>query len=120
VLYRPAMRLLPSLLAAACLLGLPAADAAPEEWGQVAQRAADAGCYNCHGQPPRRNVPGLREIAARYAQHRGRLDAATETALADRLHHGSMFSHIAAHERLSEQEARSFIRWLVAGGPDAR
>ncbi|WP_332824767.1 c-type cytochrome [Ramlibacter sp.] len=115
------MRLLSSLLvAAAGLQAWPALGAATEDWAQVAQRAADGGCYKCHGEPPRRNVPTLREIAARYAAHRGRLDAATEKALADRLHHGSTFSHIAAHERLSEQDAASFIRWLVAGGPDAR
>lgn len=115
------MRLLSSLLvSAAGLHGLPALGAAPEDWAQVAQRAADAGCYNCHAEPPRRNVPALRQIAARYAAHRGRLDSETEKALVDRLHHGSMFSHIAAHERLSEEDAARFIRWLVAGGPDAR
>jgi cytochrome c len=115
------MRLRPCLLAAACaLVGLPSWGAPPDDWAYAAQRAADAGCYQCHGEPPRRNVPTLRAIAARYAVHRGRLDPATEKALVDRLHHGSAFSHIAAHERLSEEDAVRFIRWLVAGGPEAR
>jgi cytochrome c len=81
-----------------------------------ARLAADRGCYNCHADPPRRNVPSFREIAARYAVHRGQLDAAAEQRLVDRLHHGSLLSHIAAHERLPEEEARAFVRWLVEGG----
>lgn len=82
--------------------------------------AVDRGCYNCHAEPPRRNAPSLRGIAAGYAPHRGRLDAATEQALVDRLREGTLFSHIAAHERLSDEDARRFVRWLVAGGPEAR
>jgi cytochrome c len=81
------------------------------------QLAADKGCYNCHGEPPRRNVPSFRELAQTYSAYRGRLDAAAERKLADRLHHGSAFSHVAAHERLTEDEAHRLIRWLVAGAP---
>ena len=99
---------------------VPAFGAAPEEWAAVTQMAADRGCLNCHGEPPRRSAPSLRGIAAEYAQHRGRLDAATEQKLVDRLRGGSLFSHVAAHERLGDEDARSFVRWLVEGGPDAR
>ena len=113
------MRLVSSLLAIACgLQGPPAAGA--EDWAAIAQRAVDRGCYNCHGDPPRRNVPTLRDVAARYAVHRGKLDPATEQELADRLHHGALFMHVAAHERLTEEEVRGFVRWLVEGAPDRR
>lgn len=81
-----------------------------------AQLAADRGCYNCHADPPRRNVPSFRELAGRYAAHRGQLDAAAEQRLVDRLHHGSLLGHVAAHERLQEDEARALVRWLVEGG----
>ena len=82
-------------------------------WDQL---AADRGCYNCHGEPPRRNVPSFRELVVRYAPYRGKLDAAAERKLVDRMHDGSLFSHVAAHERLSEEEAHVLVRWLVAGG----
>ncbi|RYF17724.1 MAG: c-type cytochrome [Comamonadaceae bacterium] len=95
--------------AAACTCG-----AQPSSAG--AQLAADRGCYNCHADPPRRNVPSFRELAGRYAAWRGQLDAAAEQHLVDRLHHGSLLSHIAAHERLQEDEARALVRWLVEGG----
>ena len=115
------MRLLPLLFALACSLQVQvAAGEAAEDWAAIAQRAVDRGCYNCHGDPPRRNVPTLRDVAARYAVHRGRLDPATERELADRLHHGSLFMNVAAHERLTEEEVRGFVRWLVEGAPDRR
>lgn len=81
------------------------------------QLAADQGCYNCHGEPPRRNVPSFREITVRYAAYRGRLDAAALRELTDQLHHGSPFSHVAAHERLAEEQAQQLVRWLVEGAP---
>ena len=81
-----------------------------------AQLAADKGCYNCHGEPARRNVPSFAALAADYARYRG-MDARTESQLVERLHHGSLFSHIAAHERLGDDEARTLIRWIVSGAP---
>ena len=81
------------------------------------QLAVDQGCYNCHGEPPRRNVPSFREIVLRYAAYRGNLDAAALRELGDRLHHGSLFSHVAAHERLTEEQAEQLVRWLVEGAP---
>jgi cytochrome c len=96
---------------AGVLAGAPAA--AADTPGQL---AADRGCYNCHGEPPRRNVPSFRELVARYAPYRGKLNADAERKLVDRMHDGSLFSHVAAHERLSEEEAHLLVRWLVAGG----
>jgi len=90
-----------------------AADAA----GAARQLAMDQGCYNCHGEPGRRNVPSFRELVVRYAGFRGHLDARTERELTDRMHDGSLFSHVAAHERLSEEQARALVRWLVDGAP---
>jgi cytochrome c len=104
------MRILLSLL-------LLAAAGTAQAAGEARQLAADQGCYNCHGQPPKRNVPAFRELVTRYAPYRGRLDAATEQKLVDRMHDGSLFSHVAAHERLSEEQARDLVRWLVAGAP---
>lgn len=104
------MRILLSLL-------LLAAAGAAQAAAEARQLAADQGCYNCHGEPPRRNVPGFRELVTRYAPYRDRLDAATEQKLVDRMHDGSLFSHVAAHERLSEEQARQLVRWLVAGAP---
>lgn len=104
----------------ACLVLLAflgSAAAAAPSLEETRQLAADQGCYNCHGQPPRRNVPSFRDIAARYAKYRGRLDAATQQQLADRLHHGGAFSHVAAHERLTEAQAAQLVRWLVEGAP---
>ncbi|MBC5783231.1 c-type cytochrome [Ramlibacter sp. USB13] len=100
----------------AALLLAPLACAA-QPLADARQLAADQGCYNCHGEPPRRYVPSFREIVARYATYRGRLDGKAEQALVDRLHHGSLFSHVAAHERLTEEQARALVRWLVEGAP---
>ena len=96
---------------------LAAMPAAAQSLADARQLAADQGCYNCHGEPPRRNVPSFREITLRYAAYRGRLDAAALRELTDRLHHGSLFSHVAAHERLSEEQAERLVRWLVVGAP---
>ncbi len=99
----------PWTLAVACALPVPAsAQSAP------AQMAADKGCYNCHGEPPRRNVRSFPEIARAYgAQAR---DPAAERQAIDRMHHGSLFSHVAAHERLTDEEAAALVHWLFAGG----
>ena len=107
------MRLAPFLLLP-LLAGMPAA---AQSLADARQLAADQGCYNCHGEPPRRNVPSFREIAVRYASYRGHMDAAALRALTDRLHHGSLFSHGAAHERLTEEQAQQLVRWLVEGAP---
>ena len=85
--------------------------------GEARQLAMDQGCYNCHGEPPRRNVPSFRELVARYAPYRGHLDVRSEQELVDRMHDGSLFSHVAAHERLTEEQARVLVRWLVEGAP---
>jgi cytochrome c len=103
-----------SLVLLAWLVSAAGAAASAQESRQL---AADQGCYNCHGQPPRRNVPSLAEIVDRYAKYRGRLDAATLQQLTDRLHHGGAFTHVAAHERLTEAQAAQLVRWLVEGAP---
>lgn len=79
------------------------------------QLAADRGCYNCHGDPARRNIRSFADIARAYETLRGTSGA--EQAARDRMHHGGLFSHVAAHERLSEQEATLLVHWLFAGRP---
>ena len=78
------------------------------------QMASDLGCYNCHGEPPRRNVPSFKALRAQYAAYKGQPDAIARAV--DRMHHGGLFSHVAAHERLTEAQAQALVRWL-AGAP---
>lgn len=104
------LRLLVPLLA----LLATAAAAQPAAGDADRQFAADKGCFACHGNPPRRNVRSFAEIAGEYARHREQPGADKE--LAARLRAGSLFSHIAAHERLTEDEAARLVRWLIAGG----
>lgn len=78
-----------------------------------AQLALDRGCYSCHGEPPRRNVPSMAQLAADYARYRGQADAPRE--LADKLRAGGLFAHIAAHERLSPEDCETLMRWIIEG-----
>lgn len=77
------------------------------------QLAADLGCYNCHGTPPKGKAPTFPQLAERYA--RSRADAKAQDQLADKLRDGSIFSHIDAHERLSPEVAGQLIRWISEG-----
>jgi cytochrome c len=77
--------------------------------------AQDMGCYNCHGNPPRKNAPTFAELARRYGEHRN--DAAKQQQLADKLREGTIFSHINAHERISPETAAALVRWLCDGAP---
>ena len=77
------------------------------------QLALDKGCYSCHGEPPRRNTPSLAQLAADYAQYRGQADAPRQ--LADKLRAGGLFTHIAAHERLSPADCETLMRWIING-----
>lgn len=77
------------------------------------QLALDKGCYSCHGEPPRRNVPSMAQLAADYARYRGQADAPRE--LADKLRAGGLFAHIAAHERLSPEDCETLMRWIIEG-----
>lgn len=79
------------------------------------QLALDKGCYSCHGEPPRRGAPTFAQLAARYARYRGQAQAPRQ--LADKLHEGGLFGHIAAHERISQQECETLMRWLIDGAP---
>jgi len=77
------------------------------------QLALEKGCYNCHGEPPRRGAPTFVQLAASYARYRGQ--AAAPRQLADKLREGGLFGHIAAHERLSQEECEALMRWLIDG-----
>lgn len=103
---RPAAYLLPGLaLTSALAFALPAQASS--------QLALDKGCYSCHGEPPRRNARSFPQLASDYAQYRGQADAARK--LAAKLRAGSLFAHIAAHERLNEQECETLMRWIIDG-----
>ena len=77
------------------------------------QLALDKGCYSCHGEPARRGAPGFPELADRYARYRGQAEAPQR--LADQLRAGSLFGHIAAHERVSDEECVALMRWIIEG-----
>ncbi len=77
------------------------------------QLALDKGCYTCHGNPPRKNAPTFAELASRYAKYRGNTSA--ENALVEKLRQGSFLGHIDAHERLSQDDARRLVRWIIDG-----
>lgn len=77
------------------------------------QLAADMGCYNCHGNPPRKKAPTFAALAAQYAKARG--DEAAQARLADKLRDGSILGHVDAHERLSPETARLLVRWISEG-----
>lgn len=101
------MRHHPSLLPLClALLGAPTAQAS-------SQLALEQGCYSCHGEPPRRGIPSMAELATDYARYRGQADAPRR--LAAKLREGTLFGHIAAHERLSPQECEALMRWLIDG-----
>jgi cytochrome c len=89
----------------------PSLGATPAQTGR--QLAADKGCFNCHGEPPKRDAPRFAELAAGYAGVRG--DDAALARLADRLRRGSIFGHVDAHERLSADEAARLVRWIADG-----
>jgi cytochrome c len=95
-------------------IGLAWALCAPAAWPS-AQLALDKGCYNCHGTPPRKGTPSFASLVAEYAKARDQPEALR--ALVARLHKGSLFSHIAAHERLSDDEALRLVRWIAEGAP---
>jgi len=77
------------------------------------QLAQEAGCYSCHGEPPRRGAPTMAQLAADYARYRGQPDAPRR--LADKLRAGGLFGHIAAHERLSAEQCEALMRWIIDG-----
>jgi cytochrome c len=77
------------------------------------QLAFDKGCFNSHGDPPKKKAPTFAQLAADYAKHRD--DAAAQARLCERLRTGSIFGHIDAHERLSAEDAARLVRWIADG-----
>jgi cytochrome c len=117
---RAAPRAVRRLLAAGCTglglglaLGPASAGAADPARADERQLAFDKGCYNCHGEPPRRQAPTFAQLAA--ASARWRDDAAAQARLADRLRSGGLLGHIDAHERLTPDEALRLVRWIAEG-----
>jgi cytochrome c len=83
-------------------------------WANV-QLALEKGCLGCHGEPPRRGVPGMAELAARFERYRAQPEAPRQ--LAEKLRAGSLFGHIASHERISQHECEALMRWIIDGAP---
>jgi cytochrome c len=78
-----------------------------------AQLASDKGCYNCHGNPPRKSTPRFTDLAQRYAPYK--LQPDQERALAEKLRKGSFLGHVDAHERLSAEDAAALVHWIIDG-----
>lgn len=76
--------------------------------------ALDRGCLSCHGTPPRGNAPTIAQLAAGYTKYRGQDDQIQRLSNHLREHH--LFGGVAAHQRLSAEDAECFVRWLVDGG----
>lgn len=83
--------------------------------GTAGQLAVDRGCYNCHSEPSNRSVRSFAEIRKSYASQREQPDA--EKRAVERMLHGSLFSHVAAHEQLTHEEAQRLVHWLFTGEP---
>ena len=98
--------------AAGAWIGLALGVSASPAWPS-AQLAMDKGCYNCHGNPPRRDTPSFAALATEYAKARDQPEALR--AWVAKLRKGSLFGHIAAHERLSDDEALRLVRWIAEG-----
>ena len=81
-----------------------------------AQTALDMGCYNCHGHPPRKNVPTFAELARRYSAYRN--GAAKQQQPADQLRERTMFSHINAHERISPETPPRWCAGCATAPPE--
>ena len=75
--------------------------------------ALDKGCLNCHGTPPHSKAPTVAELATRFASAKG--NEAEIEKLSARLREHHLFGGVPAHERLSDEEAERFVRWLVDG-----
>ena len=97
------------------VLLLAGALAAPGPARASSALAGEKGCLSCHGTPPRRNTPSIADLARDYEKYRGQAGAVRK--LADKLREGSLFGHIAAHERLSAEDAERLVQWLVDGAP---
>lgn len=102
------INLCPLAVMLCALVAAPAAQAS-------AQLALDKGCFACHGNPPRKNVPSFVELAQDYARYQGQPDM--EVKLADKLREGHFFGGVQAHEQLSEESARALVRWIIQGKP---
>lgn len=97
------------------VLALAALAAAPLPALASQALAADKGCYNCHGDPPKKKAPTFAALAKDYARYRNQPEQ--EAALAEKLRTGSFFGHIDAHERLSADTALALVRWIIRGSP---
>lgn len=83
-------------------------------WAQnVSSLALDKGCYNCHGNPPRKNTPSFDQLAETLAKYRGQTKVIAD--LAEKLHKEHVFGGIKAHEQLSPEQALLLVTWITDG-----
>ena len=97
-----------TLLAVPLTLALALADAHADT-----ALAARHGCLGCHAVEKARVGPALRDVARRYA---GQPDAGTRLVRKVREGGRGQWGHVPmpAHPRLSEDEARRLVDWVLA------
>ena len=102
------------IMRAACcgglMLGL--ACTASGAWAS-AELALEQGCFSCHGNPPRGKAPTFPELANKHARYQS--EPGAEAKLADKLRKAPLFGGIDAHQRLSQEDAKVLLRWIIQG-----
>lgn len=103
-----------TLLAAACLwMTVPGPAVAS------AALAAQKGCLGCHAVDRARVGPAFQQVARRYAGQPG-----AALRLADKVRHGGRgqwgVAVMPSHPRLSNEELRLLVEWVLAQAPAVR
>lgn len=109
---QPALR--EPLAAAAAARTVTASAGAGEASRGAAALARESNCLACHAAASRMVGPSFREVADRY-----RGDSKAEAALATRIKNGAQGIWgpipMPPHPNLSEDDARSLVRWILGG-----
>ena len=114
------LRFVPVALAVAVLAlsALPAQAQAPLATG--ASLAAEMGCVNCHGTPPRGDAPSFRGMRERAASRGGDRGAIAQHWVEEMRATASGWRAIVGHRQVSDANARALADWLVQAPPPAQ
>ena len=101
-----------ALLALAAFHPAQAQDAAPAQSATPvgSALAADMGCLNCHGTPPRGDAPTIERLARHSESLRSNDEKIREAAQKLRSRRDAV-----AHSQLSQADAERLVRWLADG-----
>lgn len=103
--------MMPSLLSRSVLVVSLAAFAGPQAFAVEPgwKIAGEKGCYNCHGDPPRKAVPSFKELISRYSRLGGKADAEFLRHEVSEIRE----LDVLAHRELGDEEGQAVIQWLV-------